>query len=214
MRGGLSPLRGSAHCLFVMATEQRPFQLVVFGASGFTGQFVAEEVAREQATPERSSRLPWAVAGRSREKLQRVLERAALKLGNAAAGRAGRKPPEEPPDPGLAIHLCPRPWDPSPAAPLRPLAPCPPALSPSLVLPIVLLALRPPFPQLCPGTGREACSSTAQLLFHPKVKKEKFSTCLSPPFSVSPVVAESHCDSQELQWFRPLHPILRLGTHA
>jgi short subunit dehydrogenase-like uncharacterized protein len=64
-----------------MATEQRPFQLVVFGASGFTGQFVAEEVAREQATPERSSRLPWAVAGRSREKLQRVLERAALKLG-------------------------------------------------------------------------------------------------------------------------------------
>ncbi|XP_004578545.2 saccharopine dehydrogenase-like oxidoreductase [Ochotona princeps] len=64
-----------------MATEQRPFHLVVFGASGFTGQFVTEEVAREQVAPERSSRLPWAVAGRSREKLQRVLERAALKLG-------------------------------------------------------------------------------------------------------------------------------------
>ncbi|XP_064239756.1 saccharopine dehydrogenase-like oxidoreductase [Aotus nancymaae] len=64
-----------------MATAKRPFQLVVFGASGFTGQFVTEEVAREQVDPERSSRLPWAVAGRSREKLQRVLERAALKLG-------------------------------------------------------------------------------------------------------------------------------------
>ncbi|XP_055988260.1 saccharopine dehydrogenase-like oxidoreductase [Sorex fumeus] len=64
-----------------MATRQRPFQLVVFGASGFTGQFVAEEVAREQADPQRNSPLPWAVAGRSREKLQRVLETAAQKLG-------------------------------------------------------------------------------------------------------------------------------------
>ncbi|XP_054568953.1 saccharopine dehydrogenase-like oxidoreductase isoform X2 [Eptesicus fuscus] len=64
-----------------MATRQRPFHLVVFGASGFTGQFVTEEVAREQMDPEGSSRLAWAVAGRSREKLQRVLERAAQKLG-------------------------------------------------------------------------------------------------------------------------------------
>ncbi|XP_016048639.1 saccharopine dehydrogenase-like oxidoreductase isoform X2 [Erinaceus europaeus] len=64
-----------------MATQQRPFHLVVFGASGFTGQFVTEEVAREQVDPARNSRLPWAVAGRSREKLLRVLERAALKLG-------------------------------------------------------------------------------------------------------------------------------------
>uniref|UniRef100_U3E8P2 Saccharopine dehydrogenase-like oxidoreductase n=1 Tax=Callithrix jacchus TaxID=9483 RepID=U3E8P2_CALJA len=64
-----------------MVTAERPFHLVVFGASGFTGQFVTEEVAREQVDPERSSPLPWAVAGRSREKLQRVLERAALKLG-------------------------------------------------------------------------------------------------------------------------------------
>nr|XP_044997429.1 saccharopine dehydrogenase-like oxidoreductase [Jaculus jaculus] len=60
-----------------MATEPRPFRLVVFGASGFTGQFVTEEVAREQL----ASGLSWAVAGRSREKLQQVLERAALKLG-------------------------------------------------------------------------------------------------------------------------------------
>nr|XP_008509654.1 PREDICTED: saccharopine dehydrogenase-like oxidoreductase [Equus przewalskii] len=64
-----------------METQPRPFQLVVLGASGFTGQFVTEEVAREQVSPGRSSRLPWAVAGRCREKLQRVLERAALRLG-------------------------------------------------------------------------------------------------------------------------------------
>ncbi|XP_045652399.1 saccharopine dehydrogenase-like oxidoreductase isoform X3 [Ursus americanus] len=64
-----------------MVTKERPYHLVVFGASGFTGQFVAQEVAREQVVLEQSSRLPWAVAGRSREKLQRVLERAALKLG-------------------------------------------------------------------------------------------------------------------------------------
>ncbi|XP_053769412.1 saccharopine dehydrogenase-like oxidoreductase [Desmodus rotundus] len=64
-----------------MATKHRPFHLVVFGASGFTGQFVTEEVAREQADVPGGSRLPWAVAGRSREKLQQVLERAALKLG-------------------------------------------------------------------------------------------------------------------------------------
>ncbi|XP_051003945.1 saccharopine dehydrogenase-like oxidoreductase [Acomys russatus] len=64
-----------------MATEQRPFRLVVFGASGFTGQFVTEEVAREQVTAGQSSRLPWAVAGRSKEKLQQVLEAAGQKLG-------------------------------------------------------------------------------------------------------------------------------------
>ncbi|XP_035871980.1 saccharopine dehydrogenase-like oxidoreductase isoform X2 [Phyllostomus discolor] len=64
-----------------MATKRRPFHLVVFGASGFTGQFVTEEVAREQVDAQEGSRLPWAVAGRSREKLQQVLDRAALKLG-------------------------------------------------------------------------------------------------------------------------------------
>lgn len=78
-----------------MATSQKPFQLVVFGASGFTGQFVAEEVAREQADPQRTSPLAWAVAGRSRENLQRVLERAAQKLGGSRAAGLQR-PPMEP----------------------------------------------------------------------------------------------------------------------
>ncbi|KAG8511819.1 Saccharopine dehydrogenase-like oxidoreductase, partial [Galemys pyrenaicus] len=80
-RRGLSPPQASARSGLVMATDKRPFHLVVFGASGFTGQFVTEEVAREQLDPGRSSRLPWAVAGRCREKLQRVLEKAAQKLG-------------------------------------------------------------------------------------------------------------------------------------
>uniref|UniRef100_A0A5F8HGT9 Saccharopine dehydrogenase-like oxidoreductase n=1 Tax=Monodelphis domestica TaxID=13616 RepID=A0A5F8HGT9_MONDO len=65
-----------------METEKRPYHLVVFGASGFTGQFVAEEVARQQMSPVfRGSSLPWAVAGRSREKLVQVLKKAAEKLG-------------------------------------------------------------------------------------------------------------------------------------
>lgn len=79
-----------------MATAQRPFQLVVFGASGFTGQFVTEEVAREQVDAEGSRRLPWAVAGRCREKLQGVLERAALKLGKGGRAAGRRRSPRRP----------------------------------------------------------------------------------------------------------------------
>ncbi|XP_062485457.1 saccharopine dehydrogenase-like oxidoreductase [Pezoporus occidentalis] len=65
---------------------ERPYELVVFGASGFTGQFVVEEVARAAASGELRGALRWAVAGRSRQKLQAVLERAAEKLGKAAVG--------------------------------------------------------------------------------------------------------------------------------
>ncbi|XP_061480632.1 saccharopine dehydrogenase-like oxidoreductase [Rhineura floridana] len=65
-----------------MATG-RPFQLVVFGASGFTGQFVVEEIARVAAEDELRGSLRWAVAGRNREKLQAVVEKAAGKLGKA-----------------------------------------------------------------------------------------------------------------------------------
>nr|XP_060609922.1 saccharopine dehydrogenase-like oxidoreductase [Anolis sagrei ordinatus] len=64
-----------------MATG-RPFEMVVFGASGFTGQYVVQEVARVAAEEEEArGSLRWAVAGRSREKLQAVLEKAAAKLG-------------------------------------------------------------------------------------------------------------------------------------
>nr|XP_056709701.1 saccharopine dehydrogenase-like oxidoreductase [Euleptes europaea] len=65
-----------------MATG-RPFQLVVFGASGFTGQYVVEEVARVAAEDELRGSVRWAVAGRSKEKLEAAVERAAGKLGKA-----------------------------------------------------------------------------------------------------------------------------------
>uniref|UniRef100_A0A8B9UV27 Saccharopine dehydrogenase-like oxidoreductase n=1 Tax=Anas zonorhyncha TaxID=75864 RepID=A0A8B9UV27_9AVES len=68
------------------AGEQRPYELVVFGASGFTGQFVVEEVARAASSGELRGALRWAVAGRSRTKLQEVLEQAAERLGKAALG--------------------------------------------------------------------------------------------------------------------------------
>uniref|UniRef100_A0A8V0Y891 Saccharopine dehydrogenase-like oxidoreductase n=1 Tax=Gallus gallus TaxID=9031 RepID=A0A8V0Y891_CHICK len=65
---------------------ERPYELVVFGASGFTGQFVVEEVARTASGGELRGPLRWAVAGRSRNKLQEVLERAAERLGKTALG--------------------------------------------------------------------------------------------------------------------------------
>lgn len=75
-------------------TGRRAYDIVVFGASGFTGQFVVEEVARAAAAAAAgeghlcSGRLRWAVAGRSSEKLQAVLERAAERLGTGR-GRGG-----------------------------------------------------------------------------------------------------------------------------
>ncbi|XP_033000290.1 saccharopine dehydrogenase-like oxidoreductase [Lacerta agilis] len=63
-----------------MATG-RPYQVVVFGASGFTGQYVAQEVARVAGEDELRGSLRWAVAGRNREKLQAAVDKAAEKLG-------------------------------------------------------------------------------------------------------------------------------------
>ncbi|XP_038249902.1 saccharopine dehydrogenase-like oxidoreductase [Dermochelys coriacea] len=63
------------------AAAGRPYELVVFGASGFTGHFVAEEVARVAAGDELRGSLRWAVAGRSRDKLEGVLDKAAERLG-------------------------------------------------------------------------------------------------------------------------------------
>uniref|UniRef100_A0A8C5GNJ7 Saccharopine dehydrogenase-like oxidoreductase n=1 Tax=Gouania willdenowi TaxID=441366 RepID=A0A8C5GNJ7_GOUWI len=60
----------------VEVSTNRPYHLVIFGASGFTGQFVAEEVARTASEVPGGS-LKWAVAGRSRQKLEKVLEQAA-----------------------------------------------------------------------------------------------------------------------------------------
>lgn len=64
----------------VDTSPSRPYHLVIFGASGFTGQFVVEEVARTVSEGPRGN-LKWAVAGRSRQKLEHVLEQAAGVLG-------------------------------------------------------------------------------------------------------------------------------------
>ncbi|XP_053365187.1 saccharopine dehydrogenase a, tandem duplicate 1 [Clarias gariepinus] len=58
----------------------RPYQLIVFGASGFTGRYVVEEVARSSAEVP-GGNLTWAVAGRSRDKLEKVLQETAQQLG-------------------------------------------------------------------------------------------------------------------------------------
>lgn len=48
--------------------HDRQYDLVVFGATGYTGKFTAENVALNLPTD-----LKWAVAGRSREKLEKVV---------------------------------------------------------------------------------------------------------------------------------------------
>ncbi|MGH0149176.1 UNVERIFIED_CONTAM: hypothetical protein FKN15_062841 [Acipenser sinensis] len=62
------------------ASTSRVYDLVIFGASGFTGQFVVEEVARNSAEGPKGT-LKWAVAGRNHQKLQQVLDQAAGNLG-------------------------------------------------------------------------------------------------------------------------------------
>ncbi|XP_022596814.1 saccharopine dehydrogenase-like oxidoreductase [Seriola dumerili] len=60
----------------VETSSSRPYHLVIFGASGFTGQFVVEEVARTVSEGPKGN-LKWAVAGRSKQKLEKVVEQAA-----------------------------------------------------------------------------------------------------------------------------------------
>ncbi|XP_061610322.1 saccharopine dehydrogenase b isoform X1 [Phyllopteryx taeniolatus] len=62
-------------------TTSRPYHIVIFGASGFTGKFVVEEVARYAADSTGDNCLTWAVAGRSRQRLKGVLKQAADRLG-------------------------------------------------------------------------------------------------------------------------------------
>uniref|UniRef100_A0A4W6CHV3 Saccharopine dehydrogenase-like oxidoreductase n=1 Tax=Lates calcarifer TaxID=8187 RepID=A0A4W6CHV3_LATCA len=59
---------------------RRPYHIIIFGATGFTGQFVVEEVARCAAEGPGLSPLKWAVAGRSRQRLEEVLKQAAGRL--------------------------------------------------------------------------------------------------------------------------------------
>jgi short subunit dehydrogenase-like uncharacterized protein len=56
----------------VAPMADRPFDVVLWGASGFTGGLVAEYLARHHGV---SAALRWAIAGRSREKLEAVRAR-------------------------------------------------------------------------------------------------------------------------------------------
>ena len=58
-----------------MASEQS-FDLVVFGASGYTGRLVAEYLAQEYGSDD----ISWAMAGRSLDKLAAV--RAEMGIGD------------------------------------------------------------------------------------------------------------------------------------
>ncbi|XP_063429910.1 saccharopine dehydrogenase-like oxidoreductase isoform X2 [Mytilus trossulus] len=58
--------------------SEQKYDFVVFGASGFTGQFVVEEIAR---IADEEAGLTWAVAGRSMERLQKILEKASKATG-------------------------------------------------------------------------------------------------------------------------------------
>ena len=55
----------------------RAYDVVIFGASGFTGQFVVQEFAKQNS----ENQLSWALAGRSEEKLLSVLQKASEQLG-------------------------------------------------------------------------------------------------------------------------------------
>ena len=59
-------------------TEIRDYSFIVFGATGFTGQYVAEEVARIAD----EENITWAIAGRNSEKLNAILENVKKVTGN------------------------------------------------------------------------------------------------------------------------------------
>ncbi|XP_037787469.1 saccharopine dehydrogenase-like oxidoreductase isoform X1 [Penaeus monodon] len=82
----LNLARGSTRILAARMASLAPgqrYDLVVFGATGFTGQYVVEEVARvaEKERTERKTPLTWAIAGRSEKKLQWSLAEAQKELG-------------------------------------------------------------------------------------------------------------------------------------
>ena len=65
--------------LLLRNMSEREFAIVVFGASGFTGQFVVREVAKNC-----KGKFKWAVAGRSKDKLEKVLQETSSELGKIA----------------------------------------------------------------------------------------------------------------------------------
>eukprot|EP00123_Amoebidium_parasiticum_P011067 comp20492_c0_seq1/m.26162 comp20492_c0_seq1/g.26162 ORF comp20492_c0_seq1/g.26162 comp20492_c0_seq1/m.26162 type:complete len:451 (-) comp20492_c0_seq1:38-1390(-) len=68
----------AAYCTM---SQGRPYQLAVFGASGFTGVLVVEELVKYLRSS--GKQLAWAVAGRSESKLKAALTDVAHRLGDA-----------------------------------------------------------------------------------------------------------------------------------
>ena len=62
--------------------SEEHYDLVIFGASGFTGQYVVEEMAR--VLGDETGNLTMAVAGRNMDKLQKVLEKASKLTGTCS----------------------------------------------------------------------------------------------------------------------------------
>lgn len=62
-----------------MGSSNREFDAIIYGASGFTGQFVVEELAVSANTESlyKNNNLKWAVAGRNKDKIASVLKEAA-----------------------------------------------------------------------------------------------------------------------------------------
>lgn len=56
---------------------EKNFDIIVFGATGFTGQFVVDEVAKVAE----DESVSWAIAGRNMEKLQNVLQESSKRTG-------------------------------------------------------------------------------------------------------------------------------------
>lgn len=61
-------------------SNSREFDVIVFGASGFTGAFVVEDILRSN-----KGKFSWAVGGRSAEKLKETLNQVAKTLGDDSA---------------------------------------------------------------------------------------------------------------------------------
>lgn len=67
--------RGSiqAQAIRMASVVGQKYDLVIFGASGYTGQYAVKEVAHVAQSEETEIPLSWAIAGRSKDKLLKSL---------------------------------------------------------------------------------------------------------------------------------------------
>jgi short subunit dehydrogenase-like uncharacterized protein len=60
----------------------RKYDIIIFGASGFTGKYVVETVANTLKSLPSSEKFTWAVSGRSLTKLRDVLREMSVSTGS------------------------------------------------------------------------------------------------------------------------------------